>query len=104
MTVATATPTPTKTGKPKARVISDAVRLRELKNFMDICFTLIVDREGDSNKRIAELCGLSYWTIWRMRSGEFSLKIRYDTVQRVATVAGLRLTSTEYGFQVRLVD
>lgn len=77
-------------------------RLQELKAFVNICFSLI-EEETQDFKEIANRTGLSVSTLYRLAVEDYTLAVRFGTVQAIGLAAGLSLRSTETGYAVALV-
>lgn len=90
-----------KTNKIPKR-LTQKQRLRDLSETVGLCLGLLGERELDG-KEICNLTGLSLSTINRLWRGNYTLAIRFGTVQALAAAAGLRVELTEYGCEVRLV-
>lgn len=63
-------------------------RLSQLRAFISLCLCCF---ENSSTAQVARRTGLSATTIRRLRAGDFSLCVRYDTVSRVGAAAGFQL-------------
>jgi transcriptional regulator with XRE-family HTH domain len=86
----------------KAKRLTKKQRLTELKQGILICFALL---ETDHTlKQIADKARLCPSTISRLHSGEFTLAVRFGTVQALAAVAGLVIELTDRGTLMTLVD
>lgn len=80
--------------------MSEKKKLDELRTFIQLCFTML---EGKSLKEVSKATGLSLSTIYRLWYGQFSLDIRYRTVQAMGHAAGLELTWKGRKAKVRLI-
>lgn len=80
--------------------ITDEMRLDELSNTICICFAMLTEYDF---KEIANLTGLCLSTIQRLYNGQYSLMIRWNTVDCLATAAGIRISRTKTGLKLRLV-
>lgn len=100
----------TTSNKPKTvKKMSSKERLKQLKMFVSLCFTLCEDRftisdYGVDFKEIANASTLSLSTIKRLARGEFSLNVRYGTIQAFGLVAGVKLIERHTGYQITVVD
>lgn len=69
--------------------ISSDQRLKDLQSLVGICFELLSDYSMVS---IAYASGLSVGTLYRLQSMEFTLAVRYNTIERLSMTAGLTLS------------
>jgi len=91
--------------KVQVQRISSKMRLTDLKAFVNLCFGCLEnDDETVDLKEIANKTRLSLTTIWRLRTNQFTLAVRYDTIQRLGYSAGLKLTYEEGRALVALTD
>lgn len=68
--------------------MTEKQKLRELEAFVALCFASL---EGYDDKEIANFTGRSHYTIRKLRIGQYSLDIRYRTVESLGAAAGLKL-------------
>lgn len=68
--------------------MTEKQKLKELEAFVALCF---VSLDGYDDKEIANFAGRSHYTIRRLRAGQYSLDIRYRTVEALGAAAGLKL-------------
>ena len=91
-----------KTKTVKARPLTPSQRLEDLSNIVYLCFILLGDYDF---KEICNLSKLSLRTIRRLYCGDYSLKLQWNTVQKLAAAANLKFTTDEYGpTRFRIVD
>ena len=89
-----------KTKTPPLKKMTAKQRLDTLTVIIGICFTLLEDKDF---KEVSNLTGLSLSTIHRLYNGEYTLNVRWGTIQALGIAAGLEITSTPYQSTVRLV-
>lgn len=82
------------------RIMSDKQRLGELKAFVRLCFALIGE---DDLKEIVNRTHLSISTLRRLALEEYTLAIRWGTIQRLSAAAGVRLVLTKTTASMELV-
>lgn len=80
--------------------MSERRRLEELTAFVNLCFAML---EGSSVKEVCRLTGLSSATVYRLWNNQFSLDVRFRTVQALGHAAGLELTWKGRKAKVRLI-
>ena len=85
-----------------ARRLTKKQRLDELKTFVNICFAIL--EEGLDYKEICNKTHLSMSTIIRLATNDFSLCVKFGTIQALGYAAGLKLTYTETGYTVAIVE
>ena len=88
--------------KHSVRRMTKKQRLGELKTFVNICFAIL--EEKLDYKEICNKTHLSLSTIMRLATNEFSLCVRFGTIQALGYAAGLKFTSTETGYTVAIVE
>lgn len=88
----------------KSQRLTAGQRYKELTYFVDLCFASFepVGKRLDY-KEIANATGLSLRTIRRLVHHDFTLAVRYGTIQALGYAAGLRLELTESKARVVLV-
>ena len=80
-------------------------RLSELQGLVELCFGMLVEQTHSDSKEICNLTGLSMSTINRLSIGNFTLAVRYGTIQALAGAAGLHVELTsDNSVHVSLVD
>lgn len=85
------------------RRMSSKARLEQIQALVQLCFVALSDHTTDV-KEISNLTLLSVGTIYRLRSGVFTLGIHVGTLQALSMAAGLRFDLNAYGYDVRVVD
>lgn len=77
--------------KPKRRP-TPSQRLSNLQALINICIRLI---DEDDIKEVSNRTQLSVATLYRIQSDKLTLKIHVETLQKVATAAGLNVVLGE---------
>lgn len=80
--------------------LTEKQKLKELEAFIALCFLSL---DGYDDKEIANFSGKSYYTIRRLRAGQYTLDIRYRTVEALGAAAGLKLVIGEHSASVEMV-
>ena len=76
-------------------------RLQDLKRIVQTCFTLL---NSTDFKEISNLTLLSLPTIYKLHKGKnITLAVRFGTIQALCAAAGLKVVTTPFGMDVRLV-
>jgi hypothetical protein len=86
--------------KPTVKKLTEKELLQDLRDTLSLAFSLI---DTEDMKEISNLTGLHLSTIYKLKNGEYTLRIQVRTKLRVLGAAGLKAVTTEYGTQVRLV-
>lgn len=90
-----------KTNRTYPKPLNRKQRLRDISEFVGLALSCLAEKHDD--KEIANLTQLSVSTVKRLWMGQYSLAIRFGTVQALAAAAGFRVELTEYGVEIRLV-
>lgn len=59
--------------------------------------------QDNDYKEICNLTGLSITTVRRLYQGQYTLNVRYGTIQALAIAAGLEIVTNPYKISVRLI-
>lgn len=82
------------------RKLTTAQRQNQLEQFVAICFTMW----DGTHTELAKKAQLHLSTVYRLFNGDYSLRMRVNTLQCLAYAVGLRLDVVECGtFYVTLV-
>lgn len=85
--------------KRKPIRLTEKQKFDELRHFIALCFLSL---EGYDDKEIANFTGKHWHTIYRLRSGRYTLDLRYRTVEAIGAAAGLKLRIGDKGVEVEL--
>ena len=79
-------------------------RFEDLKSCIRICiYTLYIDN-GMDDKEVCNATGLSLSTVYRLYNEQFSLSIRFGTVQALAAAAGYKISLESGTARIAVVD
>lgn len=90
-----------KTKTATVKKMTKSERLKELSAFIGLC---LMSLDTLDSKEIANKAVVSFSTVERLKAGQFSLCIRFGTVQGLGIAAGLKLEQTEYSSGVVLIN
>jgi transcriptional regulator with XRE-family HTH domain len=80
-----------------------AERFAQLRSFVQITMTILSETPYlGSFRDMADVTGLSESTVRRLHAGNFTGAMRVETLQKLAKAAGLELTLTQDGVELRL--
>jgi len=84
----------TTTYKPRRSIrrYTKKQRLADLQACVRMCMAVLYEKHGTDDKEMANLTGLSTSTLRRLALGEYSLAVRFGTVQAAAAAAGFKIT------------
>lgn len=84
---------------PPPKMLTPKQRLRDLQGLVGICLSALSEKYD--NKELCNRTGLSLSTLHRLWTGQFTLAVRFGTIQALAAAAGLKVELGEYGCEVR---
>lgn len=82
------------------RGISQKELRDELEGFVTLCFAITEDLDM---KELSNRAQLSVSTLYRLLNGNVSLSTHVGTIRKLGVAAGVRLVTSNYGTQVRLI-
>lgn len=79
-------------------------RLEDLRSCIKICMHVLYTEKQMDDKEVCNATGLSLSTVYRVFNGQFSLAIRFSTVQAIAAAAGFKVELIKGTSTLAIVD
>lgn len=74
-------------------------KLKSLRILVSLCFQML---EGWSDEEIADAMGCHRITVYRLRTGRFTLAVRFGTIQALGLAAGFEVKLTDKDYELKL--